>query len=101
MSSAALPGIAAAIGTAAGGAATYVAARRKSSGRIRTSEADVLWEASESIRHDLTAALKAQGEELATVKAALATVSADLITLRGENIVLRGEIAELRRRVGE
>ena len=101
MASAALPGLAAAVGTAAGGAATYIAARRKTSGRIRTSEADVLWEASESIRHDLTAALKVQGEELATVKAALASVSADLVTLRAENIVLRGELADLRRRVGE
>ncbi len=72
-----LPALAAAIGTAAGGAATYVVARRLSSGTTRTSDAKVIWDASESIRHDLT--VKA---ELAGVKAELARVSAELAALR-------------------
>jgi hypothetical protein len=91
-----LPGVAAFIGTFAGGAATYVVARRKSSGRIRTSEAEILWEASESIRHDLTAALKTQSHELAAVKAAFAAVNAQLAALHAENDRLADEVAALR-----
>lgn len=87
-------------GTIAGAAATYIAAARKSSGRIRTSEAEVLWAASESIRHDLTATLASQSAELATVKAALAAVSADLITLRGDNKRLKDDLETLRLRLG-
>jgi len=77
-----LPALAAILGTAAGGIATYVIARRTSSGQIRTSEAAVIWEASESIRHDLTAELKAVKAELAGVKTELARVSAELAALR-------------------
>lgn len=77
-----LPALAAAIGTAAGGAATYVVARRLSSGTTRTSDAKVIWDASESIRHDLTAELQAVKAELAGVKSELARVSAELAALR-------------------
>lgn len=78
MSSSLLPGLAALIGTLAGVAATYLVASRKSSGRIRTSEAEVLWEASESIRHDLTA---------------------EVAQLRGEVAALKSEIGQLRARL--
>jgi hypothetical protein len=94
-----LPGAAAFVGTFAGGAATWIVARRKSSGRIRTSEAEVLWAASESIRHDLTAELATVKGELATVKAALASVSADLIALRAENKGLTADLAALHARL--
>jgi hypothetical protein len=74
-----LPGLAALIGTLAGVAVTYLVATRRSSGRIRTSEAEILWEASESIRHDLTA---------------------EVAVLRGEVAALKAELAQLRARVG-
>lgn len=96
-----LPAIAAIVGTAAGGAATYIAAHRKTSGRIRTSEASVLWEASESIRHDLTAALKAQAAELAAVKTTLTTVGDDLAASRAEIVVLSAELTALRQHLLE
>lgn len=78
MSPTVLPGLAALIGTLAGVAATYVVASRKSSGRIRTSEAEVLWEASESIRHDLTAEVAVLRAEVATLKAEIAQLRARL-----------------------
>lgn len=95
----ALPILAALVGTLAGVIATYVIAQRKSSGRIRTSEAEVLWEASESIRHDLTAQVASVKAELATVQAALASVSADLVTLRAENRRLTADLAALTARL--
>jgi len=76
-----LPAAAAIVGTAAGGTATYLAARWRSQGNVRTSDADVVFRASESIRHDLTAQLKDVQAELATVKAELAEVKAALIRL--------------------
>lgn len=75
MSPTLLPGLAALIGTLAGVAATYLVASRKASGRIRTSEAEVLWEASESIRHDLTA-------EVAVLRAEVASLKAEIAQLR-------------------
>lgn len=92
-----LPALAAAIGTAAGGAATWIVARRLSSGNIRTSEAETLWEASESIRHDLTAALAAQTIDLVAVKAEFAKVNLELVALREANAGLSAELAALRR----
>jgi hypothetical protein len=77
-----LPAIAAIVGTAAGGSASYIIARRLSSGNTRTSDAKVIWDASESIRHDLTAELKAVKAELAGVRAELSRVSAELAALR-------------------
>lgn len=78
MSPTLLPGLAALIGTLAGVAATYLVASRKSSGRIRTSEAEVLWEASESIRHDLTAEVAVLRAEVAALKVELGQLRARL-----------------------
>ncbi len=85
MTSTALPVLAALIGTLAGVAATYVVAKRRSSGRIATSEAADLWQASESIRHDLTEDVKALRLEVAS--------------LRTENIALRADLASLRQKL--
>lgn len=76
MSPSLLPALAALIGTLAGVAATYLVASRRSSGRIRTSEAEVLWEASESIRRDLTAEVAVLRAEVATLKTELAQLRA-------------------------
>jgi len=106
-----LPALAAGAGTAAGGLASWIVARRLSSGSTRTSDAGVIWDASEALRHDLTAALKAQGDELTAVKvnlkaqsdelaavnSHLAVVVADLVTIRAENSRLADEVAILRR----
>jgi len=78
-----LPLVLAGVGPLAGGAAVYLLGWRASRGRIGTSNADVIWQAAESIRHDLTDAYKAQGLELAAVKAELATVNAQLAAIRG------------------
>lgn len=85
MSSTALPVLAALIGTLAGVAATYVVAKRRSSGRIATSEAADLWKASESIRHDLTEDVKSLRLEVAS--------------LRADNVALRRELDAIRRRL--
>jgi hypothetical protein len=79
--------LAALIGTLAGVATTYVVARRRSSGRIATSEAADLWQASESIRHDLTEDVRALRREVAS--------------LRAENVALRAEMAAIRTRMGD
>lgn len=81
-----LPGLAALIGSLAGLATTYVVAKRRSSGRIATSEAADLWKASESIRHDLTQDVKALRVEVAS--------------LRAENVALRAELAAIRQKMG-
>jgi hypothetical protein len=83
----ALPALAALIGTLAGVAATYAIAKGRQSGKVSSSDANVLWNASESIRKDLTA-------RLTVVEARLAAVEA-------ENIALRAELgARLRPREG-
>lgn len=73
-----LPVLAALVGTLAGVAATYLLGSRKASGRIRTSEAEVLWEASESIRHDLTAEVTALRAEVTALRTELAQLRARL-----------------------
>ena len=87
MTSTVLPVLAALVGTLAGVVATYVVAKRRSSGRIATSEAADLWAASESIRRDLTEDVKALRVEVAS--------------LRAENIALRAELAMIRTRMGD
>lgn len=78
-----LPAAAAFTGTAAGGLATYLAIRRQSRGDVRSSSADVIFQASESIRHDLMARLESVQVELAGVKAELAAVNARLAAVLG------------------
>lgn len=87
MTSTVLPVLAALVGTLAGVAATYIVAKRRSSGRIATSEAADLWQASESIRHDLTEDLKA--------------LRLEVVSLRAENVALRAELAQIRTRMGD
>lgn len=87
MTSTVLPVLAALVGTLAGVAATYVVAQRRSSGRIATSEAADLWQASESIRHDLTEDLK--------------SLRLEVVSLRAENVALRAELAQIRTRMGD
>jgi hypothetical protein len=60
--SSALPTAAAFIGTFAGVAAVYIGVRYKSSGRVRTSDAEVLWDA---LTAEL-AAIRADNRRLAT-----------------------------------
>jgi hypothetical protein len=79
------PALVGLVGTLAGMAVTWVVATRKSSGKVEHSEAAVLWEASESIRHDLTAQV--------------ATLTADVVALRTEIKELRIELSALRRRL--
>jgi hypothetical protein len=73
------------IGTVAGVAATFVLTRRRSSGRIDTSEAADLWAASEAIRRDLTEEIKG--------------LRAEVAALRAENVKLNGEVRSLRLRM--
>lgn len=81
MDSSLLPALAALAGTVAGVVASYVVATRRSAGRIDTSEAADLWQASESIRRDLTEELKA--------------VRAEVVELRAENVNLRIRLADI------
>lgn len=72
-----LPALAALVGTLAGVAATFVLARAKQSGRATTSDARTLWEASESIRRDLTT-------RIGVLEARVAAVEAENLALRAE-----------------
>lgn len=85
MTSSTLPVLAGLIGTLTGVSATYVVARRRTSGRIGTSEAADLWKASESIRHDLTTEVGSLRTEVAG--------------LRAENHRLSDELDMIRRRL--
>ena len=100
-----LPVLAALVGTLAGVAATYVVAKRRSSGRIATSEAADLWQASESIRHDLTEDVKALRMERASESIRhdedLKALRTEMASLRAENIALLAEIAAIRSRIGD
>lgn len=80
-----LPAAAAIVGTAIGGAVTWVVAYRKSSGRVRTTEAETLWAASESIRHDLTAAIAAKDAELSRMKADILSFTVELERIKEDN----------------
>lgn len=86
MDSSAWPVLAGLFGTVAGVAATYLAARRQTSGSIDTSEAATLWGASEAIRRDMAA-------ELAAVRAEMTTLRAEVSALLADNVVLRREAA--------
>ncbi len=55
--------IAAIIGSAAGGIATWYGVRRKTSGRIGTSDADILWQQSAQMRDSLLAQLTKTTEQ--------------------------------------
>lgn len=94
-----LPVLAATAGTAAGGAATYIVAARKSSGRIRTSEAEVLWEASENIRRDLTAALATQRAEFDRLRTDMAQMTTELDRVKEDNRRLNIVLEVFRKRM--
>jgi hypothetical protein len=73
------------IGTLAGVSATYVLTQRRLSGKIDSSEAKDLWQASESIRRDLTEEIK--------------SLRAEIATMRAQNVALQGEVRSLRLRM--
>ena len=91
-----LPLIAAAIGPLAGGGAVYVLGWRASRGRVGTSNAEVVWEAAESVRHDLADAYKTQRLELLDVKAELAAVKTELGELKTELAGCNRQLTDIR-----
>jgi hypothetical protein len=66
------------VGTAIGGVAAYLAARRKGSGKVDTTDAGTLWGASEDFRKDQ---------------------ATEITSLRSDNAALRAENAQLRNRL--
>jgi len=94
-----LPAAAAIVGTAIGGAVTWVVAYRKSSGRVRTTEAETLWAAAESIRHDLTASLTANTSEFNRMKADMLALTVELERVKEDNRRLNIIVEVFRKRM--
>ena|SRR6185295_3796593 len=89
----------------AGGASlvTYLTMRRAKSGRINSSEADVLWQESTSIRRELREQIQqlelhiSQNEvEIAKLRAENAELKHEVLTLRTENASLKLQVDELK-----
>lgn len=80
-----LPVLVGTLGAGIGGLATYLAARYRGSGGVRTSDAEDLWDAAEGIRKD-------QAEEVRSLRS-------DNVALRTDNANLRTENRELRKRL--
>ncbi len=68
---------------------SYLVSRRKSSGRINTTEAATLWEEAEKMR-------EAYREEAIQLRTEAAGLRAEVAALRGEVSALTASIAELR-----
>jgi len=80
-----------ALGALAGGAATYWAKRRVTSGTVQTTEAQQLWAEASAFRQSLR-------DENAALKAELAKVEAERDALRKENADLWAEKLKSSRR---
>lgn len=89
----------------AGGASlvTYFTMRRAKSGQINSSEADVLWEESASIRRELREQIQQLEQHLARNEAEIAALRSEnaelkheVLTLRAENAGLKAQIEKLR-----
>ncbi len=77
------------IGMIAAPGIAYLVARRKSSGRVDTTEASTLWDEASKMRQTYQ-------EEAAECKKEQATLRAEIVFLRGEVAALRTETAALR-----
>lgn len=84
--------------------ATYVSVRRAKSGRINTTEADVLWKEAGKIRRELAdrvrelqAEIERNGAEIAELRTENATLKHEVLTLRQENAALNVQVDELKR----
>lgn len=83
----------AAVAALLGPLVAYVTASRKLSGKIGTSDASRLWEASEKMRDDCY-------ERLAIADARISELYARLGTLESENHALRDQVAALQKSLG-
>lgn len=97
------PVLAAIVTAGIGGLVTYFSMRRAKSGRINSSEADVLWSESGAIRRELREQIQqlevhlAKNEaEIAALRAENAELKHEVLTLRSENAGLKVQIEKLR-----
>lgn len=90
-----------AVATALGTLARYLNLNRKLSGKIATSDATQLWEASESMRKEYRDDLAAANKRLAALEGRLATVEADNHELANENLLLKRQVDLLKYENGE
>lgn len=85
-----IPAAGAVVAAFIGSAATYLSLRWSKSGQIKSTEADVLWEESTSIRRELR-------EQIQQLKEHLDQTEMEVAQLRKENAELKIEILTLRR----
>lgn len=79
----------------------YLTASRRLSGKIGTSDATQLWDASESMRKEYRDDLAAANKRLAALEGRLATVEADNHELANENLLLKRQVDLLKYENGE
>jgi len=89
------PGLAAIVTALAASGATYLAVRRAKSGRINSSEADVLWEESTAIRRELREQVQQLQHEIAQSNARIGELRTENAELKRELLTLRAENADL------
>lgn len=83
------PALAAIVTAGAASVVTYFTVRRSKSGRINSSEADVLWEESTSIRRELR-------EQVQQLERHISLNEVEIQKLRTENAELKHEVLVLR-----
>lgn len=77
---------------------TFIAVKIKLSGRIDTTEANVLWTATESLRHDLAEQLKEREAIIIRQAARINSCDADLHDIRNQLITAKTEAAMYKRK---
>lgn len=94
MTAAAVAALAAVVAAAAGALSAYLAAAKRLSGKIATSEADSLWRESASIREDYRDRLTRADDRQARLEERVAKLEARNTELAAENVRLLREALE-------
>lgn len=80
---------------------TWLVARRQTSGRVATSDAEQLWQESQSMRADMRKEIVGLRSELEAARKETHDLRVELEASRKESRALRAELATLRRRMAE
>ena len=90
------PMVAAALTAGASAIVTYAAMRRSKSGRINSSEADVLWTESTALRRELREQVQALEKHIQSNEVEIAGLRSENAALKHEVLMLRQENAALK-----
>lgn len=89
----------AALGVVVSALLTFLAVKWKLSGRIDTTEANILWSATESLRHDLAEQLKEREAVIAELRKRLGTAETEIQSLQARLREAENEIHMQKRRL--